>query len=363
MPTYTIHNVQEVDDAGGVHLETVATSGWIVESVNSGLLTLENNIRPVADRGKAKSKKKVARWAEKTLTGEAILGNLSIRMRPELQHELVFNEETGQIDLHVTAPEGVPIFDTAVDSQSRIESQLLAAKQQPTMFPHTRRNSVRIYIAHDEKAKEIGSEFNTKGDRVNDSPAKYAWASTPLEKVANFLVNKSGNPHTSSDNFEVMSNTVSAASHKLAGYNTLIKSLEQSWSDVPVSEYQIETQARYISECWSHLVTVRPEYGLSSVKDRRKYRDESIAGSALGIYGALAVIDGCFALGLTVEEAKPYLDKLTGEDWIAKTDPYWITASVVGPAILADGTTVLRTRNTFQSRNAVAKAFKARAGL
>jgi DNA-sulfur modification-associated len=368
MSKWVIADVREVDDAGSTHLESVMTAGFIVQAVEDGHITFENNIRPdwqAAGKELPKTKRKIARWSQEILDGNAALGNLSIRLDPTTPHELV-QQESGQLDLEIEHGSG-KATDTSVDSQSRLAALVRAAKASPVLFNPDQRIAVRVYIADLDKAHEVAAAYNTRGDKVNDSAAKFAHAAQPLEKVAGWLVKDSGNPHLSSDNIEVLSNTVSASSTKLAGFNTLVKALEQEWDTPPVNSTQVERMGEYISACWNKLVAVRPEFGLTTVRDRRHYRDTSVAGTALALYGVMAVIDAGYQKGLSADELEPHLKKLgpddAGEDWLSKTNGTWQSVGVLASSTLKDGSEVLRPRNTFQSRMAIAAKFKERAGL
>ena len=96
---------------------------------------------------------------------------------------------------------------------------LKAAKSPAGTMRADTRFAVRIWIADDSKAKMVASIYNTRGDKVNDTAAKYAWQQTPEQRLARKLMEKS--IHLGQDNVEVLTNTVSASSHKLVAFNTL----------------------------------------------------------------------------------------------------------------------------------------------
>lgn len=360
----SIEDVREVDDAGRTHLEAILTTGQLVEFINDGLIKFEGNIRPDwRDGGRMlpKTKRKVERWAREILDGTAALGNLSIRVNPDVTDWRLVEDEDGRLRLEAASA------DTAVDAESRLRAVHQAHQANPALFNPNQRVAVRVYLLTDEDAARVGAAYNTRGDRVNDSAAKSAYQDTPSEKLAGWLLKQSGNPHLSSDNIEILSNTVSAASHKLAGFNTLVKAIEQEWDSDPVTPKQVEEMGAYISRAWEHLVAARPEFGLASIRDRRHFRDHSVGGSALGLYGAVAVIHAGYDKDLSTEDLQAIMDRLgpdeDGTDWLSKDNADWVKIGVLGAFELSDGTEVLRPRNSFQSRSAVAKSFLTRAGL
>src|SRR5680860_609817 len=84
-PVIILHDVREVDDAGGTHYETVMTGRQIIDLMDDGHLKLEGNIRPDWQKNKmsAKTKRKVNNWAQDLLDGNGVIGNLSIRLDPD----------------------------------------------------------------------------------------------------------------------------------------------------------------------------------------------------------------------------------------------------------------------------------------
>ena len=379
MATLTITDVREIDDAGGIHYETRMTAGYIVDMFYGGLLALEGNIRPKDENNKGpkkasyiqsivagyspKTRRKIHGWAQEILNGTMAFGNLSVRLDPMTKHLIA--QDGQQQDLLIETPAGEHAVDTAVDAQSRILAALLAAETQPVLFNREQRLAVRVYICDLDKAHEIAVRYNVEGESVNASRAHSASPRTPADRLASWLLRDSKNPHLSTDNIEIMSNSVSAGSHKLCGFYTLPLALDQEWTSLPVTDGDLTKVGNFISECWFHLVTVRPEYGLTSIAVRQGYRKTSVAGAALGIYGAMSVISGCYDKGLTSVEAQPYLDKLGGE-WALKTNKRWEQIGVLTSSVIekdGESVTVLNTRNTFQSRKAVAQEFRKRAGL
>lgn len=88
-------------------------------------------------------------------------------------------------------------------------------------------------ILEDPNAAKVATIYNTRGDKVNDSTAKFAYSETKEQEIARFLVNRS--EHLGQDNVEVLSNSVSASSHKLTAFSTISSAIETSWKGGPGS--------------------------------------------------------------------------------------------------------------------------------
>src|SRR5439155_7152534 len=97
-PVTVIENLRPVDDAGGIHYESVWTARRIVEMHEEGLLRLEGNIRPdhmPAHKIGAKTRRKIDAWAEELLQNNAVIGNISVRLDPKKSHFTFEEDEDG----------------------------------------------------------------------------------------------------------------------------------------------------------------------------------------------------------------------------------------------------------------------------
>lgn len=346
----TIINVAEVDDAGSAQIETQMTAGFLVDLHRRGLLTLTGNIRPAhqQDRLTGKTRSKVNKWTSELLDNNAIIGNISIRLNPDSSHyELWHDDETGHINM--TIEEGV--LDCAVDSLSRIKAILAAASNQLGSFDLDTRFQVRIWLLNDEQAAKVATIYNTRGDKVNDSTAKYAYSETREQELARKLVN--GSRHLGQDNIEVLSNSVSASSNKLTAFNTVSKALEASWKGGPVSEADVEGQASWLIAAWESLVAARPEYGRLSTPKRREQRATNIASTAVVIYGLIGAMSTMYINRVDPETAFAHLADTDDElDLFSWDNPRWTDAGVVTPTGTGDRRT---TRNSFPTRQAASR--------
>jgi hypothetical protein len=354
-----IRNIAVVDDAGNEHIECQMTAAYLVDLYRSELLKLTGNIRPSHNVGKlsGKTRTKVEKWTRELLNNDAIIGNISIRLDPtHSDYEIWFDEETGQDCL--TIAEGV--LDCAVDSLSRIKAILGAAENPLGAFDLNTRFQVRIWILNDEMAKKVATIYNTRGDKVNDSTAKYAYSETKEQELARRLVN--GSPHLGQDNVEVLSNSVSASSHKLTAYNTISKAIETSWKGGPVTTADIEAQSSWLISAWDSLVKVHPEFGVLSTPARQEQRRGTIASSAVAIYGLIGAMstmyddhidpDGAFGRIATGED---------GEDIFSFHNPVWSENGVVAPS--GSDQKKLTTRNSFPARRAAIRILHQEMGL
>ncbi|MGQ0632497.1 MAG: hypothetical protein ACT4P1_15870 [Sporichthyaceae bacterium] len=346
----TIRNIAKVDDAGDEQIECVMTAGFLLSLYEAGLLTFDGNIRPAHQGNKrltGKTKTKVDKWTSELLRNEAIIGNISIRLDPtKADFEIWTDDETGE--LCVTIDDGV--LDCAVDSLSRIKAIIAAARNPFGSLKLTTRFQVRVWLLDDEQAKKVATIYNTRGDKVNDSAAKYAYSETEEQKVARKLVNAS--PHLGLDNVEVLSNAVSWSSNKLTAFNTISKALELSWKGGPRSDADIEAQAAWLISAWDALVKVRPEFGVVATPQRQVYRKSLISGSAVVIHGLIGAMSRMYTD--KVNPAHAFLGLMVttdGHDPLAIDDPAWLANGVV--ALTPEGT--LNPRNSFQARRGAIK--------
>lgn len=352
-----ILNVNHVDDAGGTHYECQMTGAYLVDLYHSGLLRLTGNIRPEHNREQVtgKTRTKIQKWTRELLDNNAIIGNISIRLNPDHANFVEWtDEESG--DLCVTINEGV--LDCAVDSLSRIKSILAAAENPLASFNLDTRFQVRIWLLNDEDAKKVATIYNTRGDKVNDSTAKYAYSETQEQELARRLVNHS--PHLGQDNIEVLSNSVSASSHKLTAFNTISKAIESFWRGGPVTASDLEEQSRWLIEAWDALVAVRPEFGKLSAPARQTARRHSISSTGVAIFGLIGAMSLMYSEGVDPKEAFPKLQHATQSDVFSIDNPVWREVGVVTPAATPGQFT---TRNSFQARRAAARVLSDVMGL
>lgn len=348
-----ILNVAEVDDAGGVHIECQMTGAYLVDLHKSGLLTLTGNIRPAHMQGKlsGKTRTKVNKWTSELLANNAIIGNISIRLDPtKSESDVWFDEETGQTNLTITSG----VLDCAVDSLSRIKSILGAADNPLGSFELGTRFQVRIWMLDDATAKKVATIYNTRGDKVNDSTAKYAYSETKEQEVARRLVN--GSAHLGQDNVEVLSNSVSASSHKLTAYNTISSAIETSWKGGPVTAADVEAQSSWLISAWDSLVRVRPEYGKLSTPARQAQRSNTIASSAVVIYGLIGAMSAMYTDHVDPDVAFKAIAPEEDNDLFSWHNPVWAAAGVVTPS--GSGTGTLGTRNSFPARRAAIRVLR-----
>lgn len=343
-----IRNVGVVDDAGSHHVECQMTGSFLVDLHRSRLLTLTGNIRPAHQEGiklAGKTKRKVEKWTRELLANNAIIGNISVRLNPEQSdYELWYDDETGEDCLTIT--DGV--LDCAVDSLSRIKAILAAADNPLASFDLGTRFQVRIWLVNDTDAAKVATIYNTRGDKVNDSTAKYAYSETKEQEIARTLVNKS--PHLGQDNVEVLSNSVSASSHKLTAFNTISKAIESSWKGGPVTSADVAAQSEWLISAWNSLVDVRPEFGTLSTPARQEQRRKTIASSAVAIHGLIGAMSTMYTDKQDPDVAFAKIAPREGEmDLFAWDNPLWANAGVV---VKSGDIGKLTTRNSFQARRA-----------
>jgi len=147
-------------------------------------------------------------------------------------------------------------------------------------------------MVDDATAKKVATIYNTRGDKGERLTAKYAYSETKEQEVARRLVN--GSEHLGQDNVEVLSNSVSASSHKLTAFNTISRAIETSWKGGPVTAADVEAQSSWLISAWDSLVRVRPEYGKLSTPARQTQRAETIASTAVVIYGLIGAMSAMY---------------------------------------------------------------------
>jgi hypothetical protein len=359
-------DVRPVDDAGGTQYESVWTAAYLVDLVDNGLLQLSGNIRP--DHNPAygegpKTRRKIDSWAEELLRNDAVIGNISVRLDPATCLWEVTEDDDGQLDLQLQRGE----FDCKVDSLSRIKAILKAVRSPAGTFSLDTRFAVRIWVVDDDQGNRVASIYNTRGDKVNDTAAKYAWQATAEQRMARHLMMKSR--HLGLDNVEVLRNTVSASSHKLCAFNTLSQAMETFWRGEPLTEEEELAQAGYLVDFWDELVAVRPEFGRLTTDRRRRVRGSSIAGTALSIHGLIAVADVLNRHDIDPTSVLPQLkdtavvDDGAPVDYFSYDNPLWLRIGVLALAESKDGTPRKQLRVSFPSRRAMADELKRKLGL
>jgi hypothetical protein len=159
--------------------------------------------------------------------------------------------------------------------------------------------------------------------------------------MARMLMTES--PHLGLDNVEVLRNTVSASSHKLCAFNTLSQAMETFWTGEPLTAAEEQDQVKFLVDFWDALVTVRPEFGRLTTERRRQLRGSSMAGTALSVYGLIAVANALYHQGIDPALVLPALqdtvvgDDGTDADYFSYRNPLWVRVGVLTLAEDKDG--------------------------
>jgi hypothetical protein len=195
---------------------------------------------------------------------------------------------------------------------------------------------------------------------VGPGVACTAYSETKEQEIARRLVN--GSEQLGQENIEVLSNSVSASSHKLAAFNTISRALETSWKGGPVTAADVDAQASWLISAWDSLVKVRPEFGKLSTPARQQQRKANIASTAVAIYGLIGAMSTMFAEHIDPEIAfKALAVGADGEDVFAWNNPVWARAGVVTATGTDSGN--LTTRNSFPARRAATRVLQNVMGL
>jgi len=368
-PLAIVKDVRIVDDAGDEHFETIMTAGYILQLIEDKLLLLENNIRPDHRPGAkmgTKTRRKIDTWASELMQNDAVIGNISIRVDPDSSFYYVIEDEDGNDNLILYRGN----FDCAIDSLSRIKAIVKAAQSPGGSFDPGTRFAVRIWQADEDLGRRVAAIYNTRGDKVNDSTAKYAWQSTAEQRIARKLMNES--LHLTVDNVEILTNTVSASSHKLFAFNTLSEAIERFWDAEPLTEKDEDEQVAYLVRFWDELVRVRPEFGRLPKSGRTELRGQSMAGTALSIHGVIAIAYDLYRLDWNLRETlarlkEPELIEIEGGtrevDYFSYDNPTWVSAGLLVPGKSKDGEERKTLRMSFQTRNAMANELRRKIGI
>ncbi|WP_156810618.1 hypothetical protein [Arthrobacter sp. FB24] len=157
-----------------------------------------------------------------------------------------------------------------------------------------------------------------------------------------------------SGSIEVLSNSVSASSHKLCAYNTISRAIETSWKGGPVTSADIEAQSGWLISAWDSLVKVRREFGKLSTPARQEQRKNNITSTAVAIYGMIGAMSTMYARHIDPELAFKELHASDGDDLFSWKNPVWTNAGVVTPS----GSGTLTTRNSFPARRAAVRVLR-----
>jgi hypothetical protein len=364
-PILLVRGLREVDDAGGQHFEGVFTGGWFVDAVAAETLKLTGNIRPDHQAGVkmgAKTRRKIDRWAEELLRNNAVIGNISVRINPDTTVYDVEPDEDGDLTLTLWSGE----LDCAVDSLSRIKAILKAAASDAGTFKLDTRFATRIWIANSTLASRVGSDYNTRGDKVNDTAAKFAYQDSAEKRIARQLLQDS--PHLGIDNVEVLKNSISASSSKLVAFNTLSQAMESFWTGEPLNAAEEEEQVKFLVDFWDALVAIRPEFGRMTKIHRLAVRGNSMAGTALSIHGIIAVANELYVRKLDPVDvlgplAEPVYVGGQSTDYFSYDNPIWVKIGTLVEVEGKDGEIRKQLRMSFQGRRAMVEELKHRTGL
>jgi hypothetical protein len=123
------------------------------------------------------------------------------------------------------------------------------------------------------------------------------------------------------DNVEVLANSVSARSHNLTAFNTISRAIETSGKGGPVTTADVEAQSSWLISAGDSLVKVRPEYGKLSTPARQPQRKNTIATSAVVIYGLVGAMSTMYADQVDPDIAFTAIAPKDKDDFFAWSNP------------------------------------------
>ncbi len=124
----------------------------------------------------------------------------------------------------------------------------------------------------------------------------------------------------------------------------------------------IEAQSSWLISAWDSLVKVHPEFGMLSTPARQEQRRETIASSAVAIYGLIGAMSTMYDDHIDPDEAFGRI--ATGEDGegiFSFHNPVWSENGVVTPS--GSDHKKLTTRNSFPARRAAIRILHQEMGL
>lgn len=358
-----------VDDGGMECFEAVITDDRVLDLYNSGVLCVSNP-RPDHDPVQLKSGKvryrntpqRLQDWTEQLCRNEAILGNLTWNIDPDTA-EYDYDPSTGT--LRLTAGQ----IETP-DSATRTRAIVQAANATPRTMHAGTRFAVRIWLADQERQKEIFHFYNQVGKPVDKTVAKFNFQASREQELARNLMMRS--KHLGVENVETKGNRVSASSNKLCAFNTLSQAVEDFWTSHPESDEEIEEQSDFLVRYWDALASVVQDTGIVSLARRKELRPDpktghggSLVDKALAIHGYIGLADRLWKAEQKQNERldlSAILETLADEHFWSYDNPEWIERGVLIKAENNNGQERLQVRNARQSRQALRDALIEKVG-
>lgn len=307
-------------------------------------------------------KAKIERWAEQLLSGEAILGTMTLNFRTDAStvggvvHPGTLVTPTDEGHLAYDGEASVP------DGWHRLRAIVMAAEAagRGAEFDVQRQFSVQIWNVPAEVEAAIFYWRNQEGKKADASRSKTLYQVNIGQRIA--VEFKRRCRHLGDTNIETIRNSVGIKNPRLAAFNTLSVPFEEAWADIGPDD--LDSVVEWLCAYWDKLVEVRPEVGQLPIAERQRARRESLAGSAIAIHGYIRMARAFYEDGLDLDHLKNLnADVLTddgeAEDFLSYENPEWVTRGILAPTKSGN----LTTRNARQTRREMATAFADQCGI
>lgn len=348
-----IHDVRELLDMGEQVWDTVITAGELYRLREQGRLVID----PERQRGRDSvsgeeifKKAKVDKWTEDLQLGKWVCGQLSWNLRIEdCEVEIAADE------LAFTGVATIP------DSGHRHRAifQAMESIERGSSFNPDHPFSLRIWHVSKDSEGDIFYKMNQESHKADATRSKWLAQQTPAQQLAREIVRNS--QHLTERNVETVRNTLSKKNPRLCAFNTISAGFEHAWEDI--EEDQIDEVVSWFLAYWDALVDVLPDLKRLPLPERQEAR-KGLVGAAISIQGYIrvgrAIYDRSCNFDVLRRLAEPHEEgDGASSPLFAIDNPLWQRIGVVAPSVTAAGESVLRTRNSHQSRRAMEAALMA----
>lgn len=348
----TLNEVLPTSDGPWECFDTVLPARDIERLYTQGFLKIDYDIQRGRDTMTGKpviDPKKIERWTEELIKGEAIMGQCTWNFRRE-ETKIEYDPEGRKLVVHYGEAH-VP--DSAHRHRAIVEA--VRSVQRGSLFDLNRQVSLRIYNVTKEDEARIFYSYNQEGKHADATRSKWLYPKENAQRLARELVRRS--PHLQ-NNVDTIRDRMSQKNPRLCAFNTIAKAFEDHWSDVDPSGSNFDENLEWLTRFWDALALVLPELGVLDINKRREVRETSLVDSALAIQGYVA-------LARRMKDANAPFDMLKklAAMFFDRNKPKWQQLGILVPAVNKDGTTVLTLRNAMQTRRAMVEALSDQLGV
>jgi hypothetical protein len=352
-----LDNVAQTQDGPWPCWDAVMTAQDIHRAWTRGYLQVNQDAQRGKDSVTGKDvldQRKVERWTDELVDGQAILGQLTINI-PKEEGSVRYADDDHRLEIDSA-------IATCPDSRHRITAIVNAVNTvgRGSGFDRNRRFSVRIYNVYKHEEPRIFYALNQEGQPADATRSKWIYPKERLQALAKTLVERS--PHLSADNVDTVRDRLSRRNPRLVAFNTISTGFEDFWKGFEVDlddSDKFEEVVRYLVDFWDSLVDVLPELRRLPMEQRKRIRETSLMDSAIAIHGYLQL-----ARSMYESRADPsILQQLGRPELFSRDNPEWVRLGVLIPVMDQEGNSRLNLRNARQAREAMGKRLRQEVGL